>query len=355
VAERYEDYYGDTGTPYQPNPYAPPTQPAPEGHEWLWDEAQGSWIAQPIAAPAAAAPPPTAPPATNAPAVEPNPYREPDANPYVPAAAAPAAPPAPNTVDAFQAWATPRYGRAATPAELDQIRTGAGISGGVNGVWSPEEFGKAQTYADTLASQQGWPGAAAPGSPSAPGGESYFPEFTPPTYEKFPEFQAPAPFSYDAFSYQPFKAPTLEDAQKEPGYAFARDEGLKGVEASAAARGMLRTGGSLKDLFSWGNKFAEQNYGNVYNRAADTYDRNAGMAFDVWGANRDNAAANYATNYGISRDTWDRGAEQHLLKADRDYKGSYDKFAFGREAQKLTLEDLYKNRDYYTDLALMNV
>jgi hypothetical protein len=76
------------------------------------------------------------------------------------------------------------------------------------------------------------------------------------------------------FSYADFQGPTLADAQNEPGYAFARDQGLGALQASQAAKGILRTGGSLKDLIGFGNKFAEQNYGNVYDRAARTYNMN---------------------------------------------------------------------------------
>lgn len=70
-----------------------------------------------------------------------------------------------------------------------------------------------------------------------------------------------------------FTAPTLEEARGEPGYAFAREEGLRGLEQSASARGLLNTGGLPKQLFSWADKFAEQNYGNVFNRSLSAFDR----------------------------------------------------------------------------------
>lgn len=89
-----------------------------------------------------------------------------------------------------------------------------------------------------------------------------------------PQFTAPADFvSPGAFEAPQFNAPTLASAQNEPGYAFARDEGLGALQASAAAKGHLRTGGTLKDITAWANRFGEQNYGNVYNRALGTFDR----------------------------------------------------------------------------------
>lgn len=120
----------------------------------------------------------------------------------------------------------------------------------------------------------------------------------------FPEFDAP-----DYTPIDPFSAPSLADAQNEPGYAFAMDQGRKALENSAAARGILRTGGTLKDLFSWGNQFGEQNYANVYNRAANT---------------------------------WGMRNKQHLDTYDTQYRGAKDEFGGRFDAAKLTFEDLYR-------------
>jgi hypothetical protein len=94
----------------------------------------------------------------------------------------------------------------------------------------------------------------------------------------FPSFGGRSRLTYDIpgaprFRAPTFKSPTLEDAQNEPGYAFARNEGQRALESSAAAKGTLNTGGTLKNVLAWGNKFAEQNYGNVYNRALSAFDR----------------------------------------------------------------------------------
>lgn len=72
----------------------------------------------------------------------------------------------------------------------------------------------------------------------------------------------------------PFKGPTPEEAFADPGYVFARDQSLEGLQNSAAAKGLLRSGGTLKDLLAWGNNFATQRYGDVYKRRADEYDKN---------------------------------------------------------------------------------
>lgn len=123
-----------------------------------------------------------------------------------------------------------------------------------------------------------------------------------------PKFQAPAPFQYD-----PFQEPTIEEAQKEPGFEYALNQGIKAYENSKAYLGTYRSGATIKGLNDYARNMASQNYGQVYSRKADTYDRN-----------RNNAASNYATNYGISRDVF-----------DRDYMGAKDTYAPQARAAEL--------------------
>lgn len=66
---------------------------------------------------------------------------------------------------------------------------------------------------------------------------------------------------------------TAADFQADPGYAFRQQQGLRGLEASAAARGGLLSGGSGKDLVEYGQNFASQEYGNAYNRFNADRDR----------------------------------------------------------------------------------
>lgn len=79
----------------------------------------------------------------------------------------------------------------------------------------------------------------------------------------------------------PFTAPSLEDAQNSPGYQFALQQGLQGIQRSAAARGTLLTGGTLKALQQYGTGLADQTYGNVFNRALQTNTTNFGHLYDL--------------------------------------------------------------------------
>lgn len=59
---------------------------------------------------------------------------------------------------------------------------------------------------------------------------------------------------------------TLADFQKDPGYAFRQQEGERGVEASAAARGGILSGGALKAIDRYNQDYASNEYGAAYDR-----------------------------------------------------------------------------------------
>jgi hypothetical protein len=68
-----------------------------------------------------------------------------------------------------------------------------------------------------------------------------------------------------------FQAPTMEQAQNEPGYKFALEQGTHALTNSAAASGNLLTGNTGEALTQFGQQAGEQNYQNVYNRAMQQY------------------------------------------------------------------------------------
>lgn len=59
---------------------------------------------------------------------------------------------------------------------------------------------------------------------------------------------------------------TMSDFTRDPGYQFRLDQGMRGVENSAAARGGLLSGNALKALMNYGQDFASNEYMNSYNR-----------------------------------------------------------------------------------------
>lgn len=64
-------------------------------------------------------------------------------------------------------------------------------------------------------------------------------------------------------SYTPFGMPQF---QTDPGYNFRLAEGLKALERSASARGLLQSGGTLKGIQQYGQNIASDEYQNAFNR-----------------------------------------------------------------------------------------
>lgn len=64
-------------------------------------------------------------------------------------------------------------------------------------------------------------------------------------------------------SYTPFG---MEQFKTDPGYQFRMSEGLKALERSAAARGILSSGQTLKDITRFGQDTASQEYQNAFSR-----------------------------------------------------------------------------------------
>jgi hypothetical protein len=58
----------------------------------------------------------------------------------------------------------------------------------------------------------------------------------------------------------------MEQFEQDPGYAFRQSEGMKALERSAAARGLLQSGPTLKGIQRFGQESASQEYGNAFNR-----------------------------------------------------------------------------------------
>ena len=57
-----------------------------------------------------------------------------------------------------------------------------------------------------------------------------------------------------------------QDFEQDPGYAFRQAEGMRALERSAAARGGLMSGNTMKGIQRFGQDLASQEYGNAFNR-----------------------------------------------------------------------------------------
>lgn len=97
---------------------------------------------------------------------------------------------------------------------------------------------------------------------------------------------------------------TVNDFKQDPGYDFRMQEGQKALERSAASRGGLQSGGTMKAITQYGQNFASNEYGNAYNRFNADRDRRFGRLSNIAGMgvgaiNQTSAAGqNYANNAG---------------------------------------------------------
>ena len=78
--------------------------------------------------------------------------------------------------------------------------------------------------------------------------------------------------SQTPYQYGTYQAPEF-NYQADPGAAFRMQQGLQGVQNSAAAQGTGLSGATMKALEKYGSNLASQEYGNAYGRYADTQNR----------------------------------------------------------------------------------
>lgn len=78
-----------------------------------------------------------------------------------------------------------------------------------------------------------------------------------------------------------------------PDYQFALDQGMQGLDRSAAARGKLFSGGYGQDLTKYAQGMATQNYNNYYDKLAGMSRTGSNTA-----TNLGSLGQNYANAYG---------------------------------------------------------
>jgi hypothetical protein len=104
-----------------------------------------------------------------------------------------------------------------------------------------------------------------------------------------------------------------DDFEDDFGYQFRRDEGTRGVEQSAAARGSVLSGGTLKELTRFNQGLASDEVDRAHGRWADQHNRHGAalegqQAFDynAWDKNKatrlDALGGERAFDYGVFGD-----------------------------------------------------
>lgn len=163
------------------------------------------------------------------------------------------------------------------------------------------------------------------------------------------QFQSPV----GAMQDPGFQAPTMAQVESTPGYEFRRREGERAIENAAAAQGIGRTGGAMKDLLRYGQDYASGEYDKAYGRAIgenqmayqralqanqDQYGRSLGeyqMGYgqrqDVYGRDMERATAEARlaeTGAGRSLAAQRMGMDARLQAYDRDYQAAIDQYRY---------------------------
>jgi hypothetical protein len=152
------------------------------------------------------------------------------------------------------------------------------------------------------------------------------PPVTPAPTLSLDRMTAPSPFAP-----RQFVAPTMADAEADPGYAFGRKQVEDSVVNSASASGLVRSPQAREALIQRVGDYASQRYGDVYNRrfgewreglGADerAYATNFGTNAAVTGFNNDARSAEFEPQMLA----WDRGEDRtwqrHLKSTDDAYR-----------------------------------
>jgi hypothetical protein len=93
-----------------------------------------------------------------------------------------------------------------------------------------------------------------------------------------------------------------EGFETSPDYTFRRDEGTRGIQQQAAARGRLGSGRTLKALTDYSSNLAKGEYGDWYTRAYGRLGDEYGRLGDAYGR----TANDYTRKYGATTDKYGR-------------------------------------------------
>lgn len=147
---------------------------------------------------------------------------------------------------------------------------------------------------------------------------------------------------------------TANDFQVDPGYNFRMQEGNKGIENSAAARGGQLSGATMKALAKYNSDLGSQEYGNAFNRFQNTQVQagnalnNAEGSFNNNRANTSNQLNDAYSRFGSDRanlqgqfgDAYNRfGANRENLS--NQFGNAFNRFGSNRENARTTYNQSY--------------
>jgi hypothetical protein len=171
------------------------------------------------------------------------------------------------------------------------------------------------------------PGAPPPSGGGGGGGGYGGGGYTPGSWDRTLSWDVPY---LAAFNAPKFKAPDAQSLFNDPGYAARLGAGRDALEKSAAAKGVLRTGGTLRDLVSYNQNFAAQEYGNAFQRALAEYGANYNAAKDA---------------YAPTMAMWKEQAMASRLAAMESYNAAYNAWSLGEHNKRQAASETNADRN----------
>lgn len=239
-------------------------------------------------------------------------------------------------------------GREGTPQEFDQYWRGVGPDAAYQAIYGSPE---AQAFRGRQAPTPNEDTKTLPPTPPPPSGGGPPPAAAPQTAQAAPQgaaptFQAPGFTKPPAFSYADFVAPNPGDLDKDPSYLYTLRSEQDAIQKSAAARGVLNTGGTINDLLLNAKDIASTGYSNLWNRKMGEYATNRGNAAENYRTNYDTQFRDpYQYQYQSAQDQYNSQAHAYDLSQQYGWYGKlfdFDKEKFGWQQNQDLFNDKYK-------------
>jgi len=107
------------------------------------------------------------------------------------------------------------------------------------------------------------------------------------------------------------------DFFSDPSYSFRQQEGINALDRSAASRGRVLSGAQDRAVTRYGSNLASQEFGNVFNRAKDTFTTNLNTQKSLAGvgqeANQSNISSGNALTQSMASNTMQGTQSQNAL------------------------------------------
>lgn len=150
-------------------------------------------------------------------------------------------------------------------------------------------------------------------------------------------FTTGAPNYMQPFTDQ-FSDPTMTDLQNSPGYLGRLDAGKRLIQNSAAAKGTLLTGGTLKGLETFGQDLASNEYDKLWQEAMAKYN----TKFNVWNTNEQNRFGSQQTNRLTDFNIFDSGRNFDRTLSNDQWGRGMDTFSANRATNNDFLDNQYR-------------